>query len=148
MKSAQFDLSGKRVLVTGGTGFIGGRLVERLILEHKADVRVLVRNFARVPRIARFSVEMLYGDVTNPSDVERAVDGCEVIFHCAALGSKGSKEIRRLVNVGGTRNVLEAARHAGANRVVYLSPTNNTERGDYLEFKWRLENGGLGFPKD
>ncbi|KPL25195.1 MAG: hypothetical protein AMJ93_00735 [Anaerolineae bacterium SM23_84] len=120
MKSAQFDLSGKRVLVTGGTGFIGGRLVERLILEHKADVRVLVRNFARAPRIARFSIEMVHGDVTKPGDVERAVAGCEIVFHCA-YGNQGSREMRRLVNVEGTENVLAAALQAGVKRVVHLS---------------------------
>ena len=45
-------LKGKRILVTGGTGFIGGRLVEKLILEHNAEVRVLVRDFSRASRIA------------------------------------------------------------------------------------------------
>ena len=52
MMSVQSDLTGKRVLVTGGTGFIGGRLVERLVLDCGASVRVLVRNFARACRIA------------------------------------------------------------------------------------------------
>jgi nucleoside-diphosphate-sugar epimerase len=144
MKSAQFDLSGKRVLVTGGTGFIGGRLVERLILEHKADVRVLVRNFARVSRIARFSIEMVHGDVTEPGDVDQAVSGCEVVFHCAAIGARGTKEIRHLVNVEGTRNVLEAALHAGAKRVVYLSSLTvygNTPDGDLDETAPRRYSG-------
>jgi nucleoside-diphosphate-sugar epimerase len=146
MKSAQFDLSGKRGLVTGGTGFIGGRLVERLILEHGADVRVLVRNFARAPRIAQFPIEMIYGDVTNPSDVERAADGCEVVFHCAALGSKGSREIRHLVNVEGTRNVLEAAMHTGVKRVVYLSSLTvygDTPDGDLDETAPRRYSGNI-----
>jgi len=145
MKSAQFDLSGKRVLVTGGTGFIGGRLVERLILEHKAYVRVLVRNFARVPRIARFSIEMVHGDVTEPAAVERAVNGCEVVFHCAAA-SQGSKEIQHLVNVEGTRNVLEAALHTQAKRVVHLSSLTvygrNTPDGDLDETAPRRYSGG------
>ncbi|RJS90665.1 NAD-dependent epimerase/dehydratase family protein [Candidatus Bathyarchaeota archaeon] len=116
----QFDLSGKKVLVTGGTGFIGGRLVERLVLECNADVRVLVHNFAHVPRIARFPVEMVHGDVTKFDDVERAVRGCEIVVHCA-YGNQGSKKMRRLVNVEGTRNVMEAALHAGVRRVVHLS---------------------------
>ena len=121
MKSPAVDLSGRRVLITGGTGFIGGRLVERLMLEHQANVRVLVRNFARATRIARFPIEMVHGDITSPGDVERAVDGCDLVFHCAALGSRGSREVRHRANVEGTRNVLEAALQAGVDRVVHLS---------------------------
>jgi nucleoside-diphosphate-sugar epimerase len=63
---------------------------------------------------------MVHGDVTEPGDVERAVNGCEVVFHCVAT-TQGSKEIQHLVNVEGIRNVLAAALNAGVNRVVYLS---------------------------
>ncbi len=58
-------LEGKRVLVTGGTGAIGGRVVEKLILEHRARVRVLVRSFKHASRIARFPLEMVGGDLTD-----------------------------------------------------------------------------------
>ena len=146
MMSAQSDLTGKRVLVTGGTGFIGGRLVERLVLDCGANVRVLVRNFARACRIARFPVEMAYGDVTDPSAVEQAASGCEVVFHCAALGSKGSRKVRYLVNVDGTRNVLEAALRAGAGRVVHLSSLTvygETPDGDLDETAPRRYSGNI-----
>ena len=115
-----FNFSGKRVLVTGGTGFIGGRLVERLVLECNADVRVLVRNFASASRIARFPVEMVHGNVTESGDVEAAVKGCDIVFHCA-WEVQDSESMERRVNVEGTRNVLEAAFQAGVTRVVHLS---------------------------
>ena len=114
------NLSGKQVLVTGGTGFIGGSLVERLVLECNAKVCVLVHNLTNASRIARFPIEMIYGDITSPEDVERAVSGCEIVFHCA-YGNQGDKESQRSVTVGGTKNILEAARLAQSQRVVHLS---------------------------
>jgi len=120
MNILQFDFSGKKVLVTGGTGFIGGRLIEKLVLECHADVRVLARNFTNAFRIARFPLEFMYGELTAKGDVERAVSGCEVIFHCA-YGNQGDHKSRKLVNIAGTKNVLEAALHAGVKRVVHLS---------------------------
>jgi nucleoside-diphosphate-sugar epimerase len=120
MTSSQLDLTGKRVLVTGGTGFIGGRLIERLVLECHAIVRVLVHTFDRAYRIARFPIELVRGDITQRDDVEQAIAECEMVFHCA-YGNAGDDEKRRLVNVEGTKNILEAALRAGAKRVVHLS---------------------------
>jgi len=97
MKSKELDLSKKQVLVTGGTGFIGGRLIERLYFEFQATVRTLVRNMTNAVRISRFPIEIIQGDVTNLDDVKRAAHGCDVIFHCAH-GNQGSDEVRRLVN--------------------------------------------------
>jgi nucleoside-diphosphate-sugar epimerase len=113
------DLSRKRILVTGATGFIGGRVVEKLILEYHASVRVLVRNYVRALRVARYPVEMVGGDVTDADDVERAAKGCDHVIHCA-YGSSGTPEAQRAVNVQGTRNILEVVSRSGA-RLIHLS---------------------------
>lgn len=113
-------LRGARVLVTGATGFIGGRLVERLVREEGATVRALVRNFANAPRIARFAIEMMPGDLLSAGTLDRAADGCEVVFHCA-YGALGSDAERRVVNVQGTERVLAAALAHQCRRVVHVS---------------------------
>jgi len=114
------DLSGKKILVTGGTGFIGARLVERLYREHGVTARVLVRDLTRVPRIARFPVEIAAGDVLDRSAVDRATEGCDIVFHCA-YGNRGPRDVRWRINVDGTRNVLNAASKAGVKRFVHVS---------------------------
>jgi nucleoside-diphosphate-sugar epimerase len=114
------SLAGRTALVTGGTGFIGGRLVERLVLEPGAEVRALVRNLAGAGRLARFPVTILHGDVTDPFDLASAIQGCDLVFHCA-YGTSGSQKHRAWVNKEGTRRVLAAARAASVKRIVHLS---------------------------
>ena len=114
------SLKGKRVLVTGGTGFIGGRLVEKLILECGARVRVLVRDIVRASRVARFDLQLIQGDVTDAQTVRGAVTGCDVVFHCA-YGNRGGADQQRAVNVDGTRAVADAVLRADACRMVHVS---------------------------
>jgi nucleoside-diphosphate-sugar epimerase len=107
------DYSEKRVLVTGGTGLVGGRLAERLSFEHRAEVVILLRDWRRAVWASRVPAKMVEGDVTDPSSLTRAMDGCQVVFHCAMGDLRTNRE--------GTRNVLEAAEAAGVRRVVHLS---------------------------
>ena len=113
-------LAGVRVLVTGATGFIGQRLVERLVVQERADVRILARTVARAKPLARFPLDVRIGDVTDPAAVETAVADCAVVVNCAK-GAGADPAARRAVDVDGVRNVLAAAGRTGARRVVHVS---------------------------
>ena len=113
-------LKGKVVLVTGATGSIGGRLVEKLVIEHQAQVRVLVRNLSNLSRISRLPVSAYQGDVTDFAAVDRAVQGCDVVFHCAyAFGTPPAEQER--VAVDGSRNIAQAVLHHKVKSLVYIS---------------------------
>jgi nucleoside-diphosphate-sugar epimerase len=108
-----------KVLVTGGTGFLGRSLVSELAGRHL--LRLLVRPGSSRERFPR-GVEIVAGDVTDPASVAQAVGGCDAVVHAAALVKilAPAAEFDR-VNVGGLDNVLEAAEEAGVRRVVYVS---------------------------
>ncbi|MEX2535970.1 MAG: NAD-dependent epimerase/dehydratase family protein [Trueperaceae bacterium] len=136
------EIYGRKVLVTGATGFIGGRLVERLNMAEGAAVRVLVSGYSRCARVARFPVELARADLLDRNAVTEAAKGCSVIFHCA-YGSRGGAKERRLVNIEGTENVLAAAAVTGA-RVVHLSSQmvyGLPEQGDIDERAPRRRTG-------
>jgi len=105
----------RRVLVTGATGFIGGRLCEKLLLSHGAEIRALVRNFANASRLARLEVELLAGDIADADVVDAAVRGCDTVFHCA----HDFKDAQR--NVTGIRLLTAACRRHGVRRLVHVS---------------------------
>ncbi|QKT02475.1 NAD-dependent epimerase/dehydratase family protein [Ectothiorhodospiraceae bacterium 2226] len=120
VEAKQQALHGARVFVTGGTGAIGGRLVERLVLERNAHVSVLARNLSRAARVARFPVALYKGEVTDPQAVRAAMRDCDFVFHCA-YGNAPDPAVQRRVNVDGTHVVLDAALQLGVRQVVHVS---------------------------
>jgi len=106
--------------VTGATGFLGWH-VARQLLDAGHAVRVLVRDPKRLRELD--GVEAVPGDLRDAASLDRAVQGCGLVFHIAAdyrLWSKDPNELYQS-NVGGTRNLLNAARRAGVERCVYTS---------------------------
>ena len=126
------SLSGSPVLVTGGGGFIGGHLVERLVREG-AKVRALARYNSRNERgtldwfdpAAVREVEVVLGDLRDFESVERAVEGTEVVLHLGAQIAIPYSYVNPRdffeTNVLGTFNVAQAALRAGVKRVVHTS---------------------------
>lgn len=111
-----------KALVTGANGFVGSAVVLAL-LDRGSDVRALVRARSDCRNLDRLPVEILVGDLLDRTSIDRAMTGCDAVFHVAADYRLWVPEPRRMfaVNVDGTRNVMEAALAAGAGRVVYTS---------------------------
>jgi nucleoside-diphosphate-sugar epimerase len=113
--------SGRRVLVTGATGFIGCRAAEVLSLREGWNVRALVHNPSHASRLARLPVEMVMGDLGSDSDVARIVDGCDAVVHCAIGNTWGASKVNFDVTVRGTERLTIAAQAKKVGRFVHLS---------------------------
>jgi len=125
-------LQNKKVLVTGGAGFIGSNLIEEL-LDGNNEV-VCLDNFATGKRINiegfldSDKFKLVEGDIRNREDCDIAVKGCEIVFHQAALGSVprsiSDPKTSNDVNISGFVNVILAARDAGVKRIVYAASSS------------------------
>jgi dihydroflavonol-4-reductase len=114
-------------LVTGATGFLGSHVV-RVLAENGADLRLLVRPTSALRNLEALEksgvhADRVLGDLRDAASIEKAVSGCDSVFHVAAdyrLWVTDPDEMYRS-NVEGTRNILDAARKLGVGRVVYTS---------------------------
>lgn len=125
-------LKGKKVLVTGAGGFIGSHLVESL-LEKEADVRAFVKYNGRgdwgmlsdLPSESQKSIEVISGNICDPFFVRKAVQGCDYVFHLAALigipYSYVAPNDYVTTNIQGTVNILQACRDERTSRIVHTS---------------------------
>lgn len=117
------SLHGKTVFVTGGTGFVGGRLVEVLVEQLGVRVRLAKRKAYAgrgVFRAASVGVEFFDGLITDPQAMAEATKDCAIVFHCA-YGAYGSQRDQREITVKGTSVLAEAALRNGVKQFVNLS---------------------------
>ncbi len=111
-----------KVLITGAAGFVGSHLAESLLRDGHA-VRGFVRPTKDTSYLEKIGVEIARGDLTDSPSVEQAVQGCDQVYHLAALTSrqKPSRKEAMAVNCEGTGHVMRAALKAGISRMVYSS---------------------------
>ena len=109
-----------RILVTGATGFLGQHLVKRLLKEGHS-----VRIFKEKGANSSFSGEIITGDIRNPEEVNKAVKGCEIVFHLVGMVSYWSKlnPLQYDINVKGTKNIVDACLIHKIEKLIYVSST-------------------------
>jgi dihydroflavonol-4-reductase len=153
-------------LVTGAAGFLGSHVARQLVARGE-DVRVLMRASSTNRAIADLSLEYVTGDLRDPASLDRAMKGVKRVFHVAAdyrLWARRSQDIYDS-NVGGTKNLLEAARRAAVDQLIYTStvatiavdrpqlPNESTDAkleemvGHYKRSKWMAEKEALAAAK-
>jgi dihydroflavonol-4-reductase len=111
-----------KAFVTGATGFVGSH-VARVLAEKGVDLRLLVRSSSNLKNIEGLNAERVIGDLRDPDSLEKAMSGCDALFHVAAdyrLWVRDPDEMYK-ANVEGTRVLLKAAKKCGVRRVVYTS---------------------------
>jgi uncharacterized protein YbjT (DUF2867 family) len=130
-----------KVFVTGATGFVGPA-VANAIVDAGHEVRVLERKPGSWRESGIRCQEAVQGDVTDPEGLRRGVEGVNVVVHLVAI-RQGSPEQFERVMIGGTRNLIEAAKQAGVRRFVLMSALGTTEETKdlvpYFNAKWTQE---------
>jgi nucleoside-diphosphate-sugar epimerase len=113
-----------KAFVTGGTGFIGSRVIGRL-RQRGDEVVALVRSPEKAGALRDLGCELIEGDLSSEDAIRRGVQGCDSVFHIAAVYKVGipasERDAMHDANVGGTERVLDAAVEAGVQRIVYVS---------------------------
>ena len=140
----------KKVLITGGTGFIGSNLAA-VLSQQGFEVRILRRHSSSLTNVNHLSVEHRIGDVRDIESLRAAVKGCDTVFHTAAMVAfwKPLRELQTQVNVGGTRNVVEACLHEHVERLVHTSsiaaighPEDGSIANETTPFNWQNSDSG------
>jgi uncharacterized protein YbjT (DUF2867 family) len=130
-----------KVLVAGGTGFVGTAIVHAL-RARDVEVRALARNTEHASRLAALGVELVAGDLTQPATLAPAVDGCTHVVNLVAI-IKGRPSDFQRVMTDGTAALLAAAQAAGVSRFVQMSALGTNDQSKdtvpYFKAKWDIE---------
>jgi NADH dehydrogenase len=129
------------ILVTGGSGFVGGHVVHEL-RARELQVRCLVRDPKKGAKLAALGCELVQGDMTDPASLGRAVAGTDTVLHLVAIRQGRERDFERVM-VDGTRDLLAAAKEAGVRRFVHMSALGTSEQSrdlvPYYRAKWEME---------
>jgi NADH dehydrogenase len=128
------------ILVAGGTGFVGTKIVHALRAA-ELPVRVLARKPEKQDQLRAWGCEIAQGDMTDAASLRRAAAGCETVVHLVAI-LLGSRDAFERIMVQGTRDLVEAAKGAGAKRLVLMSALGTEEGREltpYYHSKWEEE---------
>jgi uncharacterized protein YbjT (DUF2867 family) len=130
------------VLVTGGTGFVGPKVVHALRAEER-PVRILARNPDKQDRFKAWGCEIVQGDMTEAESLRRAADGADAVVHLVGLPPFADPEATKRIMEQGTQDLLAAAKEAGVQRFVLMSALGTSERSKdlsaYYHAKWEEE---------
>ncbi len=128
------------ILVTGGTGFVGGHLIRRMRREGLA-VRALVRSPEKAQKLKELGVEVVAGDIDNRTSLEKAAAGVERVVHLVGIIQETQSASFRSVHVEGTRNMVHAAKSSGVRHFFYQSAlgTRPGAKSQYHKTKWQAE---------
>jgi nucleoside-diphosphate-sugar epimerase len=138
-----------RAFVTGGTGFIGSRVIERL-RSRGDEVVALVRTPSKATALLDQGVELVEGDLSSDDAIKRGVEGADAVFHIGAVYKVGIPKKERPpmwdANVEGTRRILDAAAASNVEKIVYVSTGNvfGDTRGEVVDESYE-RNVGDGF---
>jgi uncharacterized protein YbjT (DUF2867 family) len=137
------------ILVTGGTGFIGPKVVHALRAEDR-EVRCLVRKPDKAGTLKAWDCEVVQGDVTDPESLRRAAEGCDAVVHLVSIIAGSPSDLQRVMTEG-TQNLVAAAQRAGVRRFVLMSALGVSEQtrtlvpyyASKLEMEQAVHSSGL-----
>ena len=109
------------ILVTGGSGFLGSRLVKKLVQDGHRARAMVIENDPTISNLDGIDCEKVIGDITKPETLKKAMEGIKTVFHLAAVMVSDNLELFCKINYEGTKNVVDAAVGAGVEHFVYIS---------------------------